>query len=177
MESWVRVAATSVATPCVDMPASYLVPSLNSCTLYVASFVGVSTLESGCEYRVVWRLDAPLGLIWNWSQRCDGRCRDARRRFVSVVSCGILRLICSKYGILCRRRNGYHRGSRRGFVCVMSYVIPTVTYRWWKKNLPLNPKSSPRLEPRTVFGFVTSVPVISSPKRINFVLAPFFSCA
>jgi hypothetical protein len=38
----------------------------------------------------------------------------------------------------------------------------------------LNPTSSPRLESKTVFGFVTLVPVISSPKRRHFALAPFF---
>jgi hypothetical protein len=36
------------------------------------------------------------------------------------------------------------------------------------------PKSSQRLEPRTVFGFVTSVPLISSPERTNLALAQFF---
>jgi hypothetical protein len=41
---------------------------------------------SVCEHRVVWRPDAPLGLIWNWSRRCGGRCRDAQRRFDNVVS-------------------------------------------------------------------------------------------
>jgi hypothetical protein len=38
----------------------------------------------------------------------------------------------------------------------------------------LNPTSSPGLKPRTAFKIVTLVPVISSPKRTNFVLAPFF---
>jgi hypothetical protein len=41
---------------------------------------------SVCEYRVLWCLDAPLVLIGNWSLRCDGRCRDAHRRFDNVVS-------------------------------------------------------------------------------------------
>jgi hypothetical protein len=57
------VVAKGVATLCVDLRASCLVPSLYSCALYVESFVSVST--SVCEYRVPWRLDAPLGLIWN----------------------------------------------------------------------------------------------------------------
>jgi hypothetical protein len=42
-----------------------------------------------------------------------------------------------------------------------------------RKKLSLN-QSLPGLELRTVFGFVSSVPVISSPKRTNFALAPFF---
>jgi hypothetical protein len=78
--------------------------------------------------------------------------------------------------LLCQRRNAYRRGSRRGFVCVMSYVIQRVSLNIIGKIIP-NPKSLPRLEPRTVFGFVTLVPVISSPKRTKFALAPFFSWA
>jgi hypothetical protein len=38
---------TSVATVGVDLPASYVVPSQSSCTLYVESVVGVSTLSVG----------------------------------------------------------------------------------------------------------------------------------
>lgn len=34
---------------------------------------------SVCEYSVVWRPDAVVGLIWNCTRRCDGRCRDAQR--------------------------------------------------------------------------------------------------
>jgi hypothetical protein len=54
-------------------------------------------LVSVCVYRVVRRLDVPLGFIWNWSRRCDGRCRDGQRRFDTVVSYGIPRLICCTY--------------------------------------------------------------------------------
>jgi hypothetical protein len=84
IESWVGVATTGVATFCVDLRESCLVPSLSSCKLYMESFVGVSTLGVGCECRVVWRLDAPLGLIWNWSRRCYSRCHDPQCRFDNV---------------------------------------------------------------------------------------------
>jgi hypothetical protein len=50
-------------------------------------------------------------------------------------------------------------------ICIVEYN---------REKLSLNPISSPGLEPRTAIGFVTLVPVISSPKRTNFALAPFF---
>jgi hypothetical protein len=45
-----------------------------------------------------------------------------------------------------------------------------------EKFLSLNQTSSPRLEPRTVFGFVTLVPVIVSPKNKQFCFFAVLSC-
>jgi hypothetical protein len=42
MESWVRVATTGV-----DLPVSFLLPSVSSYTLYIESFAGVSTIGVG----------------------------------------------------------------------------------------------------------------------------------
>jgi hypothetical protein len=177
-ESWVRVATIGI-----DLPASCAFIKLMYA--FVESFVGVSTLGFGLwvSCRIVWcrrasRGSSAIHIYGIFCRRRDDRRRHARRRFVSVASCGIPMLICAKDGILCRRRNAYRQGSRLRFVCTMSYVIQRVTYRWMlSKNLSLNPKSSPSLESRTVFGFVPLVPVISSPKRTNFAFAPFFSCA
>jgi hypothetical protein len=58
--------------------------------------------------------------FWRW---------DARRRFASVVSCGVPRLMYAIDGVLCRRRDVYLRGSRRRFASAMLYVTPRVMYR------------------------------------------------
>jgi hypothetical protein len=47
MESLFGVVTAGVATLGVDLRASYLVPSLSSCTLCIESSVGVSTLGDG----------------------------------------------------------------------------------------------------------------------------------
>jgi hypothetical protein len=52
------------------------------------------------------------------------------------------------------------------------HSIRIVEYHW--KKLSLNQTSSRGLEPRTVFSFVTLVPVIISPKQTTLDLAPFF---
>jgi hypothetical protein len=77
--------------------------------------------------------------------------------FVCVATCIIGSFVVGSY-VLCRLP------SRR------SLSLNTV------EKLPLNPKSLPRLKPRTFFGYVTLVPVIF-PKQTNFALTPFFSCA
>jgi hypothetical protein len=48
--------------------------------------------------------------------------------------------------------------------CRVSSRGPRIV-EYHRKWLSLNPKSSPRLEPSTVFGFVTLVPVMCSPKQ------------
>jgi hypothetical protein len=62
--------------------------------------------------------------------------------------------------------------------CLKAYNRPDHSIRiveYYKKGLPsLDPTSSQILEPREVFGFLTLVPVISSPKRTNFALAPYY---
>jgi hypothetical protein len=45
--------------------------------------------------------------------------------------------------------------------------------KYHREKLSPNPTSSPRHEPRTVFGIVTLVHVISSPKQIILFFAPF----
>jgi hypothetical protein len=68
----------------VDLPVS-CVPSL-SLWRYIWNHLSASRRSVlVCECRVVWRLDAPLGFIWNLSQHCDCRCRDAQLRFDNVV--------------------------------------------------------------------------------------------
>jgi hypothetical protein len=90
--------------------------------------------------------------IWNFCRRRDSRRRHTRRRFVSVVSCGIPRLICAKYGILCRRLNAYRRGSSWVRMChVVCQPEGQVSFNN-TENLSQNPKSLPRLKPRTVSG-------------------------
>jgi hypothetical protein len=61
------------------------------------------------------------------------------------------------------------------FYCPKAYHRPdhSISFVEYHKKLFLNPPS-PRLEPRTVFGFVTLVSVISSSKQTTLVLAPFF---
>jgi hypothetical protein len=54
----------------------------------------------------------------------------------------------------------------------LDHSIRIVEYH--RKELSLNPTSSPGLETRTVVGFVTLDPLISSPKKIAF--APLY-CA
>jgi hypothetical protein len=155
MVSWVVVPKTGGG-----LPASWLVASLDSCTLYMESFVGISTLGVvlwvscgvsmlllawfGIEvgFATVGVATLSVGSIMSCHRASRGSStihtlifrqrRDSRRLFFipSVVACGISRLICAKDGILCRRCNAYRRGSLRGFVCVMSYVIPRVICRW-----------------------------------------------
>jgi hypothetical protein len=106
-----------------------------------------------------------FSLIWNLSRRCDCKCRQAWRRFVNVVSRGIPWLICVKVNNLCRDRN------------------PVSFY--WKKYLSavlvlhldfeLHKTSSSELEPRTFFGAVAVVSMISS--KIILVPAPFLRLA
>jgi hypothetical protein len=148
--------------------------------------------------------------------------RDAARRFASVVPYRFPRLISTKYGTLCRRRNAYRRFSRRGFVCVMSYVCHrSRIVEYYRKIIPqpkifnetrtqdsfrvcdlsscnllsetnkfcldavlllclvlkLHRTSWSGLEPKTVFGVVSFVSIISSSKQTTLVLAPFFSRA
>jgi hypothetical protein len=74
-------------------------------------------------------------------------CREIRQMLTFLIS-----LYCPK---------AYHRPD---------YSIRIVEY---KKIISLNPISSPSVEPRAVFGFVTLVPVISSPKQTVLFFAPF----
>jgi hypothetical protein len=57
---------------------------------------------------------------------------------------------------------------------IIQYASLNITRKILLLLLCLNPKSSPRLEPRTVFGSVTSVPVIFSPKHVILLFPPFF---
>jgi hypothetical protein len=199
-------------------------------------------------YPVVWRLDAPLGFIWNWSRRCasrfatlsvgsmcriasqgsstlyiwnrcrrrDGRCRHSRRRFVSVVSCGIPRLIwwhlvsasqrlssgLSSWVRMCHvvcHPEGHvslniiekcipkpkilteTRTQDIFRVCDLSSCNLSETNKFRLSVvlllclvLELHKTSSSRLEPRTDFGVVAFVSIISSSKQTALVLAPFF---
>jgi hypothetical protein len=72
----------------------------------------------------------------------------------TTSSCRILRGIFTKDGLLCRRRDACH------VVCHPEGHYRSIS----QKKLSLYPKSSQRLDPRIVIGFVTLVPFISSAK-------------
>jgi hypothetical protein len=116
-ESWV-----CFATVGIDLPASCLMPSLSCCTLYVGSFVGVSTLGVGLWESCRMSSQCSFGLIWSWRRLSDGRYRDGQRRFDNVISLGIPRL--NYYSILCRRRDSRRRHAWRRFISVVSCGIP-----------------------------------------------------
>jgi hypothetical protein len=66
---------------------------------------------------------------------------------------------------VCRRQNTYRRVCRCRFVCHdVCHPEDHVSLNNIE-NIYLNPKSSHRLETRLVFGPVTLIPVIPSPKR------------
>jgi hypothetical protein len=56
---------------------------------------------------------------------------------------------------------------------IVQYVLLNIIEKL-SSLLSLNPTSSPILEPRTVFGFVTLVPVISSQKQTFLFFVQFF---
>jgi hypothetical protein len=71
--------------------------------------------------------------------------------------------------ILCRRHNAYPRA----WVCLTEghlslNIIEKIIHR---------PKFFTQIRTQDIFGFITLIPVIFFPKRSNFALAPFFSCA
>jgi hypothetical protein len=77
--------------------------------------VGVATLSVGSIMSCRRASRCSFSYIYGiFCRRRESRRCYARRRFVSVVSCGIPGLICAKDVILCRCRNTYRRGSRRG---------------------------------------------------------------
>jgi hypothetical protein len=140
---------------CVYRVVWRLDASLGLIGIEVGLVVGVATLNVGSICRVLGHPKAHLYIYQMFCRRHESRRRHARRRFVSVVYCGIPMLICAKDGILCRGRNANHLGSRRGFVCVRvcscHVCLPEghVSLNIIEKIIP-----SPRLKPRTVFGVV-----------------------
>jgi hypothetical protein len=139
--------------------------------------VGVATLSASVRCRVVGNPEAYLLYIYGiFRRRRVNRRHHTQHRFVSVVSCGIHILICAKDGILCGRRNAYRRGSRRGFVCVMSYVIPRITYFLIRKNIP-KPKILTKTQTQDSFRLcdLSSCNLLSETNK--FCLGAVFSCA
>lgn len=63
------------------------------------------------------------------------------------------------------------------FLPEMFSIGPICIAEYRRNKLYLNPVSSPGTEPRTVFGFVTSVLVISSPEGTKVALSPFLCSA
>jgi hypothetical protein len=138
----VGVATIVVATLSVRLPASCPIASRGSSTVFMKccvgdTAIGVATLgvflQTSCD---ISSLD--LSALCEISRRWDDRHRDARRRFVSVVSCGISGIICAIDGILCRRRDVYRHGYFHVWLASVMYVISVmVIYLWvpWK-NYP-----------------------------------------
>jgi hypothetical protein len=166
-----------IATVVVGFPPSCPMRSWSTTALNMAFFrevakegvatTGHATLGFCFLCRVRWHLHVDL------CQICL-----VKASFSSTVFSDILRLSCAKYIVFWRRRNAYRRGCRRGFrMCHIACHPEGHESLNTVQKLSLNSKSSPRLEPTTVFVFVPLVPLISSPKRTNFALAPFFSCA
>jgi hypothetical protein len=69
-----------VATLGVGFPKSCRVGSVPSSTVSLVCCVGVATSASVCKYRIVWRPEASLGLIWNSEEALR---RQASQRSVS----------------------------------------------------------------------------------------------
>lgn len=95
--------------------------------------------------------------ILSWSV-CVNICRDAWRRFVSILYCGSSAQTIFVVGSSVPCRTSF-RESR-----IVEYCTKSIH----------KPKLFPSLEPRTVCGYVTLVLLISSPKWKHFALALFF---
>lgn len=90
--------------------------------------------------------------MWNLESESQ---QSAHGRIVSIVSCGIHKLLCPEEGINGQRRNVDRGGSRH------------VRHQDGHKS------SSSGLKSRTVFGVLVFASLISSSKQITSLLAPF----